>query len=78
MMMSKGAGNLGPKKMITIELIERLFRRKRKRWMSISDYHKWYERELKRHPSRFEREQEQAREWALRAGSKNSAKEQRR
>jgi hypothetical protein len=43
--------------------------------MSISDYSKRYEQELKRDPGRFEREQEQAREWSLRAASKRQAKE---
>ena len=72
----KVLGILGTKKM-TIGLIQRLFRRKRKGWMSISEYRKRYERELKRNPRRFEREQEQARQWALRVANKNRAEEHR-
>jgi hypothetical protein len=34
--------------------------------MSVSDYRKHHERELKRNPGRFEREQEQARRWSMR------------
>ena len=34
--------------------------------MSIADYRKHHERELKRNPLRFEREQEQARRWSMR------------
>jgi hypothetical protein len=56
------------------ELIQRLWRRKRKGWMSISDYRKRHEREMKRNPSRFQREQEQARQWSLRVANKNGAK----
>jgi hypothetical protein len=33
--------------------------------MPISDYRKHHDRELKRSPLRFEREQEQARRWSL-------------
>jgi len=53
------------------ELIRKLFRRKSKGWMSISEYHKRHERELKRNPGRFEQEQEQARQWSLRVASKS-------
>ena len=35
--------------------------------MSISDYRKHHQRELKRNPLRFEREQGQARQWSMRA-----------
>jgi hypothetical protein len=58
-----------------IEFIRSLFRRKRQGWMSISAYLKRHERELKRNPSRFEREQEQARQWSLRVANKSRAKE---
>lgn len=59
---------------MAIELIRKLFGRKRKGWMSISSYRKRYEQELRRNPGRFEREQEQARQWSLRVASKSSAK----
>ena len=54
-------------------LLERLFRRRPKSWMSISDYCKHHERELKRNPRRFEREQEQARRWSMRVTNKPRA-----
>jgi hypothetical protein len=44
--------------------------------MSISDYHKHHERELKRNPGRFEREQEQARRWSMRVTNKPRAQEE--
>ena len=43
--------------------------------MSISEYRKRHERELKRNPRRFEREQEQARQWSLRVANKSRVKE---
>jgi len=49
-----------------VGFIARLFRRKPKGWMSISDYRKHHERELKRNPLRFEREEEQVRRWSMR------------
>jgi hypothetical protein len=58
-----------------LEFIRRLFRRKRKGWMSISEYRKRHERELKRNPGRFEQEQEQARQWSMRVANKSRAKE---
>jgi hypothetical protein len=58
-----------------IEFIRRLLRRKRKGWMSISDYRKRHEQELERNPNRFDREQEQARQWSLRAANQSRAKE---
>jgi len=58
---------------MSIEYIRSLFRRKRKGWVSISTYLKRHERDLKRDPSRFEREQEQARQWSLRVANKSSA-----
>lgn len=61
---------------MAIEFIRKLFRRKRKGWMSISEYRKRHERELKQNPSRFEQEQEQARQWALRVASKNRARKE--
>lgn len=57
-----------------IELLRKLFQRKRKGWMSISEYRKRRERELKRHPSRFEHEQEQARQWSMRVANKGGMK----
>jgi hypothetical protein len=57
------------------ELIRKLFRRKRKGWLSISEYLKRHERELKRNPRRFEQEQEQARQWSLRVANKSRVKE---
>ena len=61
--------------MKAIELIQRLLGLKRKGWISISDYPKSHKRELKRNPSRFEREQEQARQWSVRVANKKRAKE---
>ena len=39
--------------------------------MSISEYRKHHERELKRNPRRIELEQEQAQRWAMRAVNQN-------
>jgi len=39
--------------------------------MSVSEYRKHHERELKRNPRRFEREQEQARRWSMRVMNQN-------
>lgn len=39
--------------------------------MSISDYRRHHERELKRNPLRFEKEQEQARQWSMRVANHN-------
>ena len=55
-----------------------LFRRRPKGWMSLSDYHKWRERELVRHPGRLEEEQEQARQWSLRVAEKKLKETSRR
>ena len=60
---------------MVLELLERLFRRKPKRRMSLSDYRKHHERELKRNPSRFEREQEQVRRWSMRVTNEGCEKE---
>jgi hypothetical protein len=60
---------------MAIELIQRFRRRKRKGWMSLSEYCKRHERELKRNPNRFERETEEARQWSLRMANKGRAKE---
>jgi signal transduction histidine kinase len=48
-----------------VEFIRKLFRRKRTGWMSVSEYFKRHERDLKRDPSRIQREQEQARNGTL-------------
>jgi hypothetical protein len=56
------------------DLIRKLFRRKRSGWMSLAEYNKRHEREVKRNPSRFEREQEQARQWSMRVANKGRAK----
>ena len=61
---------------MVLGLIERLFRQRRKSWMSLSDYCKHHERELKRNPGRFEREQEQARRWSMRVANKPRAQGQ--
>ncbi len=52
-------------------LLEKLFRNRRGGWMSVSEYRKHHERELKRNPRRFEREQEQARRWSMRVMNQN-------
>jgi len=49
-----------------IEFIQRLFRRKRKGLMSMSNYLKRHERQLKRNPGRLNRELEQSTQWSLR------------
>jgi hypothetical protein len=43
-----------------------LFRRRVKGWMSVADYGKLREREVKRNPDRVARELEQASQWSLR------------
>ena len=43
--------------------------------MSISDYRKRREQQVTRNPSRFEQEQEQARQWSLRMANRGRAKE---
>jgi hypothetical protein len=39
--------------------------------MSVSEYRKHHEQEVKRNPRRFEREQEQARRWSMRLANQN-------
>jgi len=51
----------------------KLFRRRRRRLVSISDYYKHRERELKRNPRCFEAEQEKVRQWAMRTSAKSVA-----
>ena len=51
------------------------FRRSLKGWVSISNYYKLYERERKRNPSRFEKEEEQSRQWAVRVFEKRRIRE---
>jgi hypothetical protein len=51
-----------------------LFQRRPKAWKSLSGYYRSYERELKRNPLRFEEEQKQGRQWAVRAAQKNRLK----
>jgi len=51
------------------------FRRRLRGWVSISSYYKIYERERKRNPSRFEKEEEQSRQWALRVFEKRRVRE---
>ncbi len=53
-----------------IEFIQRLFRRKRKGWMSMPDYLKRHDRELQRNPGRLKREVEQSTQWSLREAQK--------
>lgn len=53
------------------DFIRKLFRRKRSGWISLAEYNKRHEREMKRNPSRFEHEQEQARQWSLRVARKS-------
>jgi hypothetical protein len=51
------------------------FRRRLRGWVSISNYYRLYERERKRNPSRFELEEEQSRQWALRVFEKRTISE---
>jgi hypothetical protein len=60
--------DLAAKKM-TFGFLKRLFRRKPKGRISVSAYRRHHERELKRNPGRFEREQEQARRWSMRVAN---------
>ena len=43
--------------------------------MSLSDYDKHHERELRRNPGRIERDQEQARRWSMRNANKGRVQE---
>jgi hypothetical protein len=43
--------------------------------MSLSDYRRHQERELKRDPGRIERDQEQVRQWSMRVVNKGRDKE---
>jgi hypothetical protein len=51
------------------------FRRKHKGWMSVSAYDRFYRRELRRDPLRFQKEHEQAQQWATSVAEKNRLKE---
>jgi hypothetical protein len=51
--------------------IKRFFRLRPKGRMSLSEYRRHHERELKRDPLRFEQEQEQARRWSMRVANQN-------
>ena len=48
----------------------RLFRRRPKGWIAISDYYEFRHRELTRNPGRLEEDQAQARKWSLRTAEK--------